>query len=1408
MKRTKLLTLLGSLFAVFAGGIYYAFAEPGVASVQPGGPPAFGQPVYPPAYGPPVYPPRQPGYPPSGAYAVRPDSGEEIVPFISRYRVDSNIGEGLGWNEGHTSVSAFVPWDFNSSNNLFFLDLRGYATHSRDGGMGDGGGANVGFGSRNYFGSIDRIFGVSGWFDVDAGHENTFTQAGVSFESVGKWVDVRANGYFILGDPSDTLFSGFVGDPFFRVNQIMLLQRDITEIQYGGWDAEVGGPVPYFGGSGLSAFVGGYILWSPDGETAPGVQGRVEANINNDIQAGMRVTSDRVFGTNTWATVTLTLPRGTLHDWFRGDWFRPSSVHDRMDRQVQRNYRIAIDEHIVHTEVPAINPADSEPFFVLHVDSNAPTNGIGTFETPFDSTQNFVNNPEADIIRVVAGVPANLHRNGSIDLLDDQRLLSASVQHTFTATQGTFTLPGFTGGPLPELFNDDVTPAQVVSLSDNDNDVSVNEVSGFILNGSGIHDGIASVPGGITGFDINRNEFADVINGVLITDVGTNGAITREISDNTAAGIGLGAGRGFSVTFIGATADNLVIAGNTVTDFRGEDVNQNNILDFGEDTDLDTLLTPGNGIEVIATAASNVTGSISGNTSRENETGLVVIANGGSTVDLDVAGNIFTQNLGEDTGVLLTVDGATLTADFTENTIDNNDGSQLLLETRNAAVATLNFVENTFNRTTAGAIGMNIDAQSGSTVTLSATGNEFVGGNADTSHGLFALIDDSTLDMTLFGDTLADGNLFDLNRGAGIFVKLTGASDGTLDIINNTIVRTADDNNVLTEPAGDGVFLAAYNTSRLHDSVIDGNVIGFTGLGNARHGLAILASDNSTVEDILIGNTAADDGNGGLFQANAGSGIFFRREVDAIVDNIRMVDLTVLNNGVGIDLQAIGSIIDDIDFLIEDNTIQNNGTGILLRLGSDAQLDVDIIDNLIANNTGDGILSNEDVNTATDPRSLFGSWLTNQIVENGGNGMNLNAAMGGLIVGLDGVDADGKSLGNLIARNGLNGVLINAAGSAFFTNNDIIENGLLVGAGTTQGHGVDIQGVGFKFLTFERNLVRDNVRDGFEINNNGNDAGFAFTIVLDDNDIELNGGRGIDILNQGDAFTSFTATNNVINGNGLEGVYVVNTASTSQNQSAATPIGGDPNTDPTHGMNADGAITADPELEFIFDNNIVTGNGENSDFPGTGLVIRVGTAGGGYGFTDPGGFATDGAGNLINAGVYAVVTNNTFAGNFGDDVYFESFTSTVDPATTEETWDDTEFTVTTYEGDPLARLDLVFSGNVVVSLGVNNLGAFYDNAEAIFKSRDVDQTDPGPFDSGGTRRRNAQRLGFRDALDPSNGLTFLYPGIGESVFRISAGSDQGGFILDTQPWTGIADNNGIGFVGAIFGEEPFGWSEF
>jgi hypothetical protein len=208
------------------------------------------------------------------------------------------------------------------------------------------------------------------------------------------------------------------------------------------------------------------------------------------------------------------------------------------------------------------------------------------------------------------------------------------------------------------------------------------------------------------------------------------------------------------------------------------------------------------------------------------------------------------------------------------------------------------------------------------------------------------------------------------------------------------------------------------------------------------------------------------------------------------------------------------------------------------------------------------------------------------------------------------------------------------------------------------------------------------------------------------------------------------------------------------------------------------------------------------------------------------------------------VDNNQLSGNFGDDILFQSFVSTNDP-NSGTAWDPVAappvFDPTGYQSDPLARLDLHFRNNTFdtqdfnnengVGTGNNQFVAFYNNADGVFKSRlnnIVAGFSPsnGPFNNA-SRRRNAQRQAARISpyTTPTSlvGSTFLYPGLGDSTFRVSSDSDYintvdnnpfNGFLVDpvipNTSATFLPDQNGLFIPIGPFpnGEQPFGWGQF
>ena len=449
----------------------------------------------------------------TGRYTLTPSEmafdhsggGPRRVPFGQRWRASTQVGDGMGWTDGNTFISGFMPFHLNPYKDLVFVNVRGFAAHNE---LGDGVGGNIGIGYRRVLDGTNVILGISAWGDADLAYQNDYYLVGLSGEVITPIGEARVNGYFSPGgNDSNLIGGGFTGTPYFQNNFILINQRTITEHQYEGFDAEFGGPMPYIGRYGFNLYVGGYMLKTDGQDPIGGVKLRGEANVHEDLQLGFEFRRDDNFGNNIWANMSFQFPR-SWREWWRKPFFRQRNTIEHLARPVERQWRAQVETRVVNRKAPLINPLDGQPIYVIHVNPNGP-GGNGTFENPYNAS-NFQNTSVADIIRVL---PGNFSQPGTLALFNNQRLLAANHRHRVIATQGVFTLPSQVAGSNPVLFNSG--GGNVVQLANN------NEVSGFDINGNGT--GIGIVGGGIIDFNINRTNITNATNGIEITNFGSSG---------------------------------------------------------------------------------------------------------------------------------------------------------------------------------------------------------------------------------------------------------------------------------------------------------------------------------------------------------------------------------------------------------------------------------------------------------------------------------------------------------------------------------------------------------------------------------------------------------------------------------------------------------------------------------------------------------------------------------------------------------------------------------------------------------------------------------------------------------------------------------------------------------------------
>ena len=1389
-------------------------------------------------------------------------SGELLQPGLpGRLWFETNFADqGLGFDGSYVTLGGKTRLFQDALAGRWLLE--GQLNHSIE----DDGGffANIG---------LERVFSIpaanadisfGAFYDFDDDDQQSFSdgfhQVGVSGAIKTRNFDLIGNGYFPVGTDAFTQGDINGGDHFFGNN--IALQAGI-ESALEGFDVTLRTRPKQL------AFVNGYVDFGGyhyDSDLVDNFAGgrlRVGMQLFNNLSLAAEVNHDERFDTTGSLSVALTF--GSRNSGY-------GSEYAGLARDLEQTSR---NDHIVRFNqdlIVAINPLTGQAFNVIHADNTQAQIGDGSFESPFATLAEAEAGSAAnDIIFVNNGDGTSNGYDTGITLQDGQQLLGDGVTHTLALSDGSLhVLSNDTDGARPILTN---PGGDIVTLADD------NTVRGFVLDGTGVppaNNGIAGT--NVTGNTLIENN--DLINldvdGVQIN--GLNGNLT--VANNNFDHIGRDGVRVNNVTSLGST---LTFSDNTFGEIgesgiRLDTFNSENTFNFTNNTLTNVgpvVSTEGigdgialfNGSNAIAGTGglfnftNNNIDSVTGNginitdvidpeavfnfnQNTVNNPGLNGLASVNSQGVLNFTGDTFTgaangaaflfdansggpealtltnfTATGNDIGVIINASNSTdLELVINDNLFDNNlsHGIQINAEDAGTAIQLTSFAGNTV--TNNGGRGLEINGLADTTINAVVTENLFQN-NAE--GGLVASTFDGELNATIGGVARTVGvtsgkapfpqNQFLDNGEVGIALAYTGDGTGRFDIQDNIVAGTTNGATV-TPFEGDGIHvrLAADETLQLSTSslpafpapfgtgpsTIAGNEVGSltdATLGNAGDGIELFAEDNSFVGGLdIVNNTTGNNGQSGIRVA-ANDSAFIS---DVLIEN--NVSNSNGSDGVEITASEFALISAVAPFGIRNNELTNNTNGISLTTAADALIDVDIFQNEISDNSLDGIITQDFSNTPSDLASVTGDITENEIVNNGANGINLAANFIDLLV------AD-----NRINSNGLFGIDIPGSGDGFFLRNEIIGNGTNAGARGSSG-GINIDTVGFKTLFFSENNVFQNTGDGVRIVNNGFGGPFTFDLVFDSNTVEANTDRGFSVLNQGIADTNLTLTNNTIAANQDEGVFVVNTASTTQTL--------DQNINPINdnNLNADGNITADARLNLIVEDNQIVNNGGGNGNVANGLVLLVGTTDGGFAFDEDGGFFGEGFG-----GIGATINRNVLTGNAGDDIFIRSFVSTVTPGTgTEFDQDDNVFNPAGFQGDPLARLDLIFgvgaNANVFNSANLNSPGAFYNDDDPVFKSRIDD--DGGPFDSG-TRNRNAQRLAARNVdiggtqLDPQFTIgasdDLLFAGLGQSTFRLLndaadfADLQAVGFGFDAGPYIDFT-SSGATNVNNI----PFGYNFF
>jgi hypothetical protein len=585
-----------------------------------------------------------------GATEVVPGAGyRPEAPFGPIMMFETNIGSGLGYDKGYQRLNARVPYHIIPNTTVLLGDVSASVTWD---GMPVFSGGGI---YRNYDPFRNRIFGSNAYFDYDKGYGNAeWTRATVGLESLGKYIDFRANAYIVAGSDSQLLSSTLLPDIQLMANSIYKTRVDVRDNAYSGGDFEVGGPLPLLGKYGMNMYPGAYFLTNSYGGSSVGAQIRWEALITQNLTVNTYLTHDGTFDTNAWVNLQYEIPnyrqKRTLRD--RG-------TRERLMDPVVRAGRIHSHIDTLSNHEAQINPMTGMAWNLIHVDPNLLAAGDGSYENPFNTMQaaKVANNAGVDILRIRPrgdDTGTNLTVNGGMGLFDDQILMSSLVPLEL-APDCIIPTDDLTSAPLAPLISDPVMVAggSVVRLANN------NSVLGLRIDGANaagtIFGNAISNPLPITDVNLAGNTFSQYVNGANLQDV--SGRIL--VQNNNFDGL-LGVSQnGLNLSVAGGSSANVLVADNTASDNSG--------------SGLKIVAGPGSTLNADNPLGSEPTGILN-NVASGNGTGISIEARAGSTVNAIVEGNTAEQNTFD--GLQMIADNSTFNlASMAQNKLNNNIGN-------------------------------------------------------------------------------------------------------------------------------------------------------------------------------------------------------------------------------------------------------------------------------------------------------------------------------------------------------------------------------------------------------------------------------------------------------------------------------------------------------------------------------------------------------------------------------------------------------------------------------------------------------------------------------------------------------------------------------------------------------------
>ena len=458
---------------------------------------------------------------------IEPTEECEKGPNHFRFSTSHTENKGIGYNQGYTSLDMFFNW-VPIYNMYPFFDLRGHV--SNDGHPS----ANIGAGIRYLPNNLNVVLGLNVFYDFRKARHVTFQQIGCGIEILGTQWKFNANGYLPIIQSSFIRNREF--DQFSGHQALLHINR---EIAMKGADANIGRSLIHRGFYTLDAYVGGYYFQGDRNLNTTGGYGRLRSNLSRFVTLELQGSYDTLFKRIIQGTVGLNFPVGkrVKTKTAKRTCYQKIALERNLTDPVSRFEMIVT--HLNQQTTPAIDPFTGSPLNIVFVNQDAPADGDGTAEHPYqDLAIAQIFSKPTDMIYVY---PSYLPYTDPITLQNQQWLQGSATSFTSLSKYGPVQIPAQTRD-TPNISN------QITLASDNIvQGFQINSAAGDSIYGLGIQNATINdnifisqgstychLEGSIGLIKIGNNEGTGADTGILIEN--PNGADFR-ISNNSFSNI-------------------------------------------------------------------------------------------------------------------------------------------------------------------------------------------------------------------------------------------------------------------------------------------------------------------------------------------------------------------------------------------------------------------------------------------------------------------------------------------------------------------------------------------------------------------------------------------------------------------------------------------------------------------------------------------------------------------------------------------------------------------------------------------------------------------------------------------------------------------------------------------------------